>query len=373
MPWYTFPWLFHKSGFWKAYPYFLPNAVAFVVNVAGFAMAYFWLRETKVNAGMKYERFTDEELELEVVKEERSEPKQTAAIEVDQGESPFGTGAADEIATLPQEGEGHSSQCLSSLEVNGAPVVQDSQPRESFSRGLRAVLTDKLVVLAMCSYAIVGFVFLAYDEVFNFWSIRDVKHGGVQFTQVTIGIIQMALGMAVMLFQLLCFPLLERRIGLLLIHRVATVCWAVAIFLVPFMNVLVPYAVLFWPCMLLLASGKTIFGVLCFSSINIMTNNGKLTRSNKCLLTAAASDDGNIGLVNGLATSVAALSRLFAPVVGGVVFAYSSNSHLPFPFNYHLIFNLLSVLALGNFILISSFPRSINSRRRTKLALQNKS
>ena len=179
--------------------------------------------------------------------------------------------------------------------------------------------------------------------------------------------------MAVMLFQLLCFPLLERRIGLLLIHRVATVCWAVAIFLVPFMNVLVPYAVLFWPCMLLLASGKTIFGVLCFSSINIMTNNGKLTRSNKCLLTAAASDDGNIGLVNGLATSVAALSRLFAPVVGGVVFAYSSNSHLPFPFNYHLIFNLLSVLALGNFILISSFPRSINSRRRTKLALQNKS
>mmetsp|Transcript_17540 Transcript_17540/g.40724 ORF Transcript_17540/g.40724 Transcript_17540/m.40724 type:complete len:109 (+) Transcript_17540:281-607(+) len=64
---------------------------------------------------------------------------------------------------------------------------------------------------------------------------------------------------------------------------------------------------------------------------------------------------GDIGFVNGYASSVCSLARAIAPTLMGSVFAVSARMELPFPLDFHLPFYILSVLCVGTLALSARF------------------
>ena len=83
-----------------------------------------------------------------------------------------------------------------------------------------------------------------------------------------------------------------------------------------------------------------------------------------------------MGIVNGLSTSAAALAKLLGPTVGkrclggemlrfigGSVFAWSAGSGMPFPFDYHLIFLILTGMCVTNLAIALWLPKSVDTRK----------
>ncbi len=77
------------------------------------------------------------------------------------------------------------------------------------------VLRDRVVILACLCYAILGFLWVIFEEVFPLWSINDVQYGGIGFTQSDIGLIQSIGGVFTLLFQIFMYPILAKRFSVL--------------------------------------------------------------------------------------------------------------------------------------------------------------
>ena len=68
----------------------------------------------------------------------------------------------------------------------------------------------------------------------------------------------------------------------------------------------------------------------------------------------------DLGLGNRVAASVSSLARALAPAVFGVVYASTTSSRLPFPFDEHAAFVLLALVCLAT--LLASAPiKSVES------------
>ena len=50
------------------------------------------------------------------------------------------------------------------------------------------------------------------------------------------------------------------------------------------------------------------------------------------------------GTVNGIGQTLASTARVIGPFVGGVVFAWSESNGLPWPLDYHLVWNLQTLI-----------------------------
>jgi hypothetical protein len=64
---------------------------------------------------------------------------------------------------------------------------------------------------------------------------------------------------------------------------------------------------------------------------------------------------GDVGFVNGYASSVCSLSRAIAPTLMGSVFAASARLEMPFPLDYHLPFYMISALCVFTLVLSARF------------------
>ncbi|XP_078692924.1 uncharacterized protein LOC144922756 isoform X2 [Branchiostoma floridae x Branchiostoma belcheri] len=77
----------------------------------------------------------------------------------------------------------------------------------------------------------------------------------------------------------------------------------------------------------------------------------------------------NRGTVNGIAQTLAALSRLVGPAVSANLFAWTTDNGLPWPLDHHLSFYLVAVLCILVAVLCASLPASSNLPRADSLTL----
>jgi len=90
-------------------------------------------------------------------------------------------------------------------------------------------------------------------------------------------------------------------------------------------------------------------GTCAMAAVNLLINNSAYPHA--------------IGTVNGIAASGGAFPRLFAPLIGGMGFAWSIHSHWPFPFDYPIMFLQLGVVSLLTLACTVWLTSAINHRR----------
>ena len=76
----------------------------------------------------------------------------------------------------------------------------------------------------------------------------------------------------------------------------------------------------------------------------------------------------NVGAVNGLLTSCMALVRAVGPAIGGTVLSWSQGNGLPWPFDYHFVFNVMGVLLLGLVFMAYVLPANADIREEDRVS-----
>ena len=76
----------------------------------------------------------------------------------------------------------------------------------------------------------------------------------------------------------------------------------------------------------------------------------------------------NVGAVNGLLTSCMALVRAVGPAIGGTVLSWSQGNGLPWPFDYHFVFNVMGVLLLGLVFMAYVLPTNADIREEDRVS-----
>eukprot|EP00698_Gefionella_okellyi_P022023 TRINITY_DN7237_c0_g1_i1.p1 TRINITY_DN7237_c0_g1~~TRINITY_DN7237_c0_g1_i1.p1 ORF type:complete len:599 (-),score=131.00 TRINITY_DN7237_c0_g1_i1:38-1834(-) len=194
------------------------------------------------------------------------------------------------------------------------------------------LLKNRPFLFVVTLFALFRVNFVMMDEIFSLWAMQDVWHGGLYFRTYHIGIVQMCAGGFLLPFQLLVFPILEKRFGSVALFRFSAMMLLPLWISIPFIQTLYytssPIAV--WPVMIFVWVIRGVFGSICFTAIVLMQNNSLHRHA--------------LGRGNGISQSIAALCSAAGPALGGAIFAWSLTNGLPAPFDYHIVFCLAAVL-----------------------------
>lgn len=70
-----------------------------------------------------------------------------------------------------------------------------------------------------------------------------------------------------------------------------------------------------------------------------------------------------VGSVNGISTTLSALAKLIAPVLGDTIFAWSANLAFIYPFNYMFTFHIAVAVAIFCLFITIFLPDKLNNSR----------
>ena len=247
----------------------------------------------------------------------------------------------------------------------------------------------KVIALYVCY----GLQSMWFSDIFPLWCMASLHVGGFGLGPVSIGATISVAAVSLFLYQLCVFPRIAKRVKLTNILLCAEGSLVVFFFVAPFASKVVGLTE--WrgaplhggngevanassmstnsssnvssnatidhsgPPMAILAT------VTILRTIQIILSASGFTVCN--VLTNTAASPSSRGAVNGLAMALASIAKAIGPVVGSESFAWSVNSGLSAPFDYHFSFWGLSVLA--SFITLFAFctiPRHLNDQSRNK-------
>eukprot|EP00842_Homolaphlyctis_polyrhiza_P001507 jgi/Hompol1/2357/HPOL_005965-RA len=190
-------------------------------------------------------------------------------------------------------------------------------------------------VAAISGYGLLSFQNIIYDETFPLWAVT-LPPDGLGFSSHDIGTCLSIMGVLTMFFQLVLYPWISQRITCFKLYRFTLPIYIVTFGLLPVVSSVLStdpaLAPLKWILLLMLMASRFFTGVTCFTSIMIMVSN--------------AAKPGQLGIVNGVGQTCAAGVRALGPALGGVLWAWSRQSGLPFPFDSRFLFMFMAFLAL---------------------------
>ena len=284
-----FPSIFSPGSIWDEKPYLLPCLFSSFISFLALLNAFFFLVETKGKVALEDE----EDAPLLKLKEEDSEA------------------------------------------VTG-PVVScetSSRKDEALMPTLRDVLLAKDVLLNIVIYGILSYLIITLDNIFPVWSVYSVEKHGLGFDSKDIFYFVSIAGGSLVIFQMFIFSAAERKLGATMMFRIASIGIGIYAFSLPFMSHLAEgNQYLFWGLLFCLQ----MFG-RAFCVISLFTTNAILANN---------STDYYLGTVNGVMASIGALARSFGPFLGGWLLTVSMKSTLSFPFDFHLLYNWLALVAV---------------------------
>nr|KJB56089.1 hypothetical protein B456_009G106000 [Gossypium raimondii] len=168
-----YPNLFVESSIFGRFPYFLPCLIISVYAV-GSLVACKWLPETL----HKHAEKANERADLHDISEHSSND----------------SGQKDNIVEL-EDKQIHKSNLLKNWPLMSTIIV----------------------------YCVFSLQEMAYSEMFSFWAVSDKKYGGLSFSSQDVGEVLAISGFGLLLFQLLLYPPVERRLGPLMVTRLSAV------------------------------------------------------------------------------------------------------------------------------------------------------
>ncbi|ORY03544.1 MFS general substrate transporter [Basidiobolus meristosporus CBS 931.73] len=324
-----YPSVFGNNSVMIKFPYLLPCLIGSCISLAGSIFGFFFLEET-----------------LKSKVQEKNQKNAQAGPHASQEKSSQTTGECEKGSEI--------------IEVANAKL--DTHTPES-KPSLRSSLT-KPVHIVVLSYVLFSLQNVTWDELYNLWTAAPIEHYGLGLSQSKISITLAIVGILTPVVQLMIYPPLQRRFGDLSCYRVVLFVYIPFYILQPFVADLARHGEQFrdhntstyrlvqvgvWAGVGLCLITKVICSPICFTATSI-------------LLTDVCENNEVLGTVNGYSQAVVSLTRAAGPAMGGALLTLSIKSSLPFPLNSHLVWNVLSVIAIITWI-ESFWVKSVLSKK----------
>lgn len=316
-----YPDWFENRGVLSMFPYILPCIVASIICLIAFTISYLYLEETVDINRYKFTEEESESIELENLDEDVELEDQEQVIDLNEKPN-----------------------------TNNRPLTFKGALKKLFKDFLVA-MRDKNVFITIFLYALLSFNWLCFDEVFSFWSIRNISDGGIDFSTLNIGVAQSISGVGMILIQMFIYVPMDKKFGSLKMFIMSSLLLFPVFLYTPYLNLVAHNRVALWFCISIIMIFKSGLGTSGMAAINLLINNSATSQV--------------VGSVNGMSASVASLSRIVAPVVGGSLYAWTNSNNLGFPLDFHLPFFMMATITL----IISSISlvlnSDVNTRRKT--------
>jgi hypothetical protein len=199
---------------------------------------------------------------------------------------------------------------------NGSSEFETSTSASvSLSATLRYLLGRPEVLITTSLYGLNGFIQLAANEIFPLWVVTSPRDGGFGYNSYIIGIVTMATGPITIFMQLVIYPYLAERYGVLRVYRYGASLFAVGMFLIPSISAFPDASGDSWVSFISVIAGLTIMSVSAMwtlITIFVLINNSCYSHQR--------------GTVNGIAQTFASIGRLAGPYFGANIFAWSETN-----------------------------------------------
>ncbi|KAJ2456120.1 hypothetical protein GGF42_003301 [Coemansia sp. RSA 2424] len=233
-----------------------------------------------------------------------------------------------------------------------APVKQNS---------MRSLLTP-LVRRVMITNAFMCLAYTMCDQLYPIFAATDPRDGGLGLDPRSIGLSLGIEGIVVVYLQLVVYPRLERKYGVLYCYRRGLSFALPYLVSMPFLSIIAAHLqtqtgtsssfmsfeyIAMWVLLMSFMTMRITSNVLAYTSINLMITNMAPSRA-------------DLGFMNGTQQLAMSVMRIFAPAVSGILWSWSIKHSLPFPFNSHLVWMLSASLVA--IVLWQSYliPESVN-------------
>ncbi|KAK8487732.1 hypothetical protein V6N13_138501 [Hibiscus sabdariffa] len=279
-----FPNLFAESSIFGRFPYFLPCLMISVYAV-GVLFACKWLPETlHKHAGKRNE--TSDPYDI-------SEPSSNES------------GRKDNVVEL-EDRQIHKPNLFKNWPLMSTTIV----------------------------YCIFSLQEMAYAEIFSLWALSDKKYGGLSFSSQDVGEVLAISGFGLLLFQLLLYPPVEKRLGPLMVTRLS------AAISIPLLSGF-PY--------IAMLSGVVLHLVINLASILRNTLSVSLVTGLFILLNDAVPQSQR-GAANAISITAMSVFKAFGPAGGGALFSWAQKrqvaSFLPGDQMVFFVLNVIQFIGL---------------------------
>jgi MFS family permease len=215
------------------------------------------------------------------------------------------------------------------------------------------LLRDRAIAVCCGLYAMLGLVALTSNELWPLYVLLDGRHGGFGWDSTQIGLVVVAAGPALMVFQAFVYGPLVARVGLVRLTRWNLALFAVCLATTPMCSLTLLASPAVQRTVLTLHFAlTTVCRVGIFTSVFVFVAN--------CAEPAVR------GRANGLGQAMVSLLRTVGPPLGTAAFAWSVSepaTEAGWPWNYYAVWYLMTALALATLALTYWLPPWIERKR----------
>ncbi|KAL6072099.1 RNA polymerase III subunit Rpc25 family protein [Balamuthia mandrillaris] len=365
-----YPYLFSPEGLFGKFPYLLPCLINAGLTLTGLISGQaeeVTEEKSKDGTGDNEQNETntlleegEESNEGEVEDEEEKAQKRVKVKEIEED------GNTDCCLSFPPRWRWSSQKFSpsdpSSIEDNALLQEYGFSRHGPLCRPLcllaSAIRKYSVVISAIGVYMLICMVYITFDEVLPLWALADRDSGGLSFDSSQNGTVLLFGGIALIIFQLFLYTRLTGRFGVLPVMRVGLIGGSLIIPLFPMAKLFLhliegdnassgvdddhnPFVFFYLAGLVIL---RNCASTMCFTSSNIFVN----LSAKECT-----------GKVNGLAFTLAGLLKAVGPVIGSNLLAWSLTNGLPFPFDYHFVFLVVSAVSLAGLFVSFGIPSQL--------------
>ena len=311
----------------ETYPYLLPMVVASALTFAGAVLGWMFLPETA--------SFT-----MRQRQEERRRRRRGDASRGEEAKRLVKLASAGELQTFTDDHDDDGEVADGVVDVEDARTLQKTPTEE--------VLFTPETTIAVACYALLAAIAIGYDELIPVYLKTDRNMGGCGFSPSDIGLLLIAGGVTLLIFQLTLYTRICDALGAVRAFRFGVSLFAGISILAPFAS-LAPNDTMLWIIALTSQCVKICALGIGFVSITIVVNN--------------SCEDAVKARVNAISGSTSAFARVVSPVVCGWMFSMSMRLQDVVPFHQVAPFVFISVVALGLRVASERLPLSLDASK----------
>ncbi|KAJ1916715.1 hypothetical protein IWQ60_008013 [Tieghemiomyces parasiticus] len=384
----NFPGLFGHIELFRAYPYMLPCLICSIFGVAAWLSAFFLLEET---LHCKLLTATDPASSTtsctvtpahsrgdSASVTSNDDDGEDSGLRVLNGKPRYLTEEQQPLLGPPTSRPSYTTVVASSsttpspaLTANrasadtcpGTDVAEEGPTRRqgTVASIVAALRGDTVKVVA--GYFGLSLLAGMMDEMYPVWSATTPDLGGLGFSVRELGLTLSFSSFVVLYVQIFVYPKVQPLLGSIRCFRIGILSFAVVGQVLPALTTLErilhplpddgtvpPLSPVTWVILIVALIVRVIAGTLTFTSVNLLVNN-------------SVADRQVLGTVNGFAQSMGALARALGPLTAGIVWSWSLLHDYPFPFDYHFIFLLITLVGFATYAVSRTWHPRINQRQ----------
>lgn len=330
-----YPDTFKHMLIFQRFPYLLPNLICSVLGWLSFIILLIFLPETLPEDKFKsgdYISVSDEVSPLPNACVDISEHEESK-IESESYDGLTDTDSTS-VSIISQNEEEEFDSTV------GANIIMKEDNNKSIT--IADILRGRGVIGVMVSYFLTASISMTFDEVFPLWSMSSSHVGGLDYSIQQVGVIISISGILLILFTFIQSPITN---ALGPSWSFITGLWIVG----PILLAITLFNGTQLP-------GLTVFTLL-VTLIGVMKMGIGLSLCGISLVINHLVDSTNRGSLNGLVVTIDSIAKMLGLAYGPVTYAYTIDSGLGFPFDFHFVFIVLALLTfLSNGVFVATRP-----------------